>query len=171
MSQENHGRNKYLFDMVSQVHDVNVNNGWFDKDRTMGDDIALLHSEVSEMFEAYRKWGVADMTSDSGVVPKPEGFGPEYLDVDIEDPTNTVVYADPPYENTLKYGKDDFNHKVFWEWAEYLSVSGCLVFVSELSAPSGWEPIWSKSRPVSMNTSDYFQIEERLYEFKRGNRR
>ena len=81
MSQENHGRNKYLFDMVSQVHDVNVNNGWFDKDRTMGDDIALLHSEVSEMFEAYRKWGVADMTSDSGVVPKPEGFGPECADV------------------------------------------------------------------------------------------
>ena len=102
MSQDNHTRNKYLFDMVSQVHDVNVNNGWFDKDRSMGDDIALLHSEISEMFEAYRKWDVADLTpirpedhgrwckaqgwtgpcpSDGCPIPKPEGFGPECADV------------------------------------------------------------------------------------------
>lgn len=41
-------------DMAEEVYETNVANGWFDADRTFGDDIALLHSEVSEMLEAYR---------------------------------------------------------------------------------------------------------------------
>ena len=74
------------------VYRVNVANGWFDDDRTVGDDIALLHTEVSEMFEAYREGGLGDQTaitaSDiTGVrqpgdaLPKPEGFGSEVADV------------------------------------------------------------------------------------------
>lgn len=38
-----------------EVKEVNVANGWFDSSRSFGDDIALLHSEVTEAFEAYRK--------------------------------------------------------------------------------------------------------------------
>lgn len=41
--------------MIGQVYVINQMNGWYEKDRSFGDDIALLHSEVSEMFEAYRK--------------------------------------------------------------------------------------------------------------------
>lgn len=74
------------------VYRVNVANGWFDDDRTVGDDIALLHTEASEMFEAYREGGLGDQTaitaSDiTGVrqpgdaLPKPEGFGSEAADV------------------------------------------------------------------------------------------
>lgn len=36
------------------VYEINAANGWFDANRSFGDDIALLHSEVSEAFEAYR---------------------------------------------------------------------------------------------------------------------
>lgn len=36
------------------VFEVNHANGWFDEHRTFGEDIALLHSEVSEALEAYR---------------------------------------------------------------------------------------------------------------------
>jgi hypothetical protein len=36
------------------VRKTNQQNGWYDDARTVGDDVALLHSEVSEMFEAYR---------------------------------------------------------------------------------------------------------------------
>lgn len=74
------------------VYSVNLDNGWFEDDRTVGDDIALLHSEASEMLEAYREGGLADQTaitaSDiTGVrqpgdaLPKPEGFGSEAADV------------------------------------------------------------------------------------------
>lgn len=66
---------------------VNKANGWFSEDRTFGDEVALLHSEVSEMLEAYRVWGYEDATSEPGEVGKylmkPEGVGSEVADVFI----------------------------------------------------------------------------------------
>jgi NTP pyrophosphatase (non-canonical NTP hydrolase) len=63
-----------------RVYAVNEANGWFEDTRTFGDDIALLHSEVSEAFEAYRDSGAfVDMTTGA----KPEGVGAELADVFI----------------------------------------------------------------------------------------
>lgn len=76
-----------LKDMQAEIREVNEANGWFENDRTVGDDIALLHSEVSEMFEAYRDHGLADFTEQgfdgvgNEVEGKPEGFGSECADV------------------------------------------------------------------------------------------
>lgn len=73
---------------ADDVYRVNEANGWFESERTVGEDVALLHSEVSEMLEAYREFGLNDMTGDEiaqvdGVVTpvKPEGFGSECADV------------------------------------------------------------------------------------------
>lgn len=95
-------QNKSLAEMQLLVKEVNSANGWFDSERTFGDDIALLHTEVSEAFEAYRKYHVDDMTiqlckdrddhehfeSVSEKAPslyphlcKPEGVGSELADV------------------------------------------------------------------------------------------
>src|SRR6478609_8661524 len=81
----------FLQELAQRVYEVNVANGWFEGDRRFGEDVALLHSEVSEMLEAYRQWGIEDATPDVNqtltmnppikVLPKPEGVGSEAADV------------------------------------------------------------------------------------------
>lgn len=90
---------KTLTEYQEKIYQTNQKNGWFDDERQWGDDIALLHSEVSEAFEAYRDWGVEDKTraecphghgdgtwKDSvdchpNHVCKPQGFASELADV------------------------------------------------------------------------------------------
>jgi NTP pyrophosphatase (non-canonical NTP hydrolase) len=84
-------RSGALASMQAEVREVNEANGWYEEERTVGEDIALLHSEVSEMLEAYRDHGLADATdhtiygSHDALTPnrlaKPEGFGSECADV------------------------------------------------------------------------------------------
>lgn len=77
---------KSLDDMMHDVYTNNVEHGWFDSERSFGDDIALLHSEVSEAYEAYRINGdTLDQTPYNIAVDiatvKPEGVGSELADV------------------------------------------------------------------------------------------
>ena len=44
-----------LFIAAAVVRNINQRNGWYDVPRDFATDIALLHSEVSEVFEAWRK--------------------------------------------------------------------------------------------------------------------
>lgn len=73
-----------LEEYQAEIREINEANGWFDDERSFGDDIALLHTEVSEMYEAYRDHLFADATeahdSEYGL-PKPEGVGSEAADV------------------------------------------------------------------------------------------
>lgn len=74
----------YLEDAADWVERVNRANGWYEGNRTFGEDVALLHSEISEMLEAYRTHGAEDFTAraeDIGVLQKPEGVGSEAADV------------------------------------------------------------------------------------------
>ena len=42
-------------DLVKRAHDNSVKHGFWEKDRNFGEVIALMHSELSEAFEEYRK--------------------------------------------------------------------------------------------------------------------
>jgi NTP pyrophosphatase (non-canonical NTP hydrolase) len=74
-----------LEEMAMEVCEVNKDNGWFEEDRRFAEDMALLHSEVSEALEAYRSNGLDDMTniwdSDGTAPQKPEGVGSELADI------------------------------------------------------------------------------------------
>lgn len=45
---------RVFFLQSDYVKEVNMKNGWYDESRPFSADIALLHSEISEAYEAYR---------------------------------------------------------------------------------------------------------------------
>ena len=66
-----------------------------------------------------------------------------YKEVELPEPTECVIYCDPPYINsegyhkqTLKNGKTSFNHGEFYDYAEHLARRGYKVFISEYEMPN-----------------------------------
>ena len=88
-------------------------------------------------------------------VPKLEGvkfFNKNYYDLEI--PENSIIYCDPPYENTTKYvDRTEFNHILFWDWCREKSKQGHTVFVSEYNAPMDFECIWQKEAKSSLSAN------------------
>lgn len=61
-----------------------------------------------------------------------------YKEVELPEPSECVIYCDPPYidsegyyKQTLKNGKTLFNHGEFYDYAESLARRGYKVFISE----------------------------------------
>lgn len=103
--------------LSKEIFEINVEKGWEpDKKRTVGDEVALLHSEVSEIFEAYREWGFDDATADPepNSLPKPEGMGSEYADLFIRILHYTTVHGIDLIQETrrkIEYNKTrSFRH-------------------------------------------------------------
>ncbi len=70
--------------IINDSYDCSESKGWHDKPKSVGDDIALIHSEVSEALEAYRTDGLkARCASNALGDEKPEGVAAELADVII----------------------------------------------------------------------------------------
>lgn len=86
-------------------------------------------------------------------------FNVDYWELQI--PENSIVYCDPPYENTQKYS-NEFDHKKFWAWCDKMVELGNTVFVSEYNAPENWKCVWSKkvNNTLDLNTGSKQGIEK-----------
>ena len=70
---------KLLSEYRDEIVATSTAAGWYEDTRTIGEECALLHSEISEMFEAYRNWGLEDKTLDKCMHDHPEtSFEGEY---------------------------------------------------------------------------------------------
>lgn len=90
-----------------------------------------------------------------------------YWDVDI--PENSLIYCDPPYEGTEKYGfkclEDKFDHKKFWQWCRDKSVEGHTVFISEYNAPDDFEELIAINHKLLLNKKTNPNRVEKLFRF------
>ena len=69
--------------LQKEAHAIAKDHGWWDEERTFGDLIALVHSELSEALEAYRIYGLEKFYSvdDDFIVPDDyEGLGRKKLE-------------------------------------------------------------------------------------------
>jgi len=85
-----------LRDMQREVAEFCEAKGWREEPIAWGEAMALLHTEIAEASDAWRRWGTKDATEpdrsihlqlarqeDPAVLPKPEGVGSEFADVFI----------------------------------------------------------------------------------------
>jgi len=84
------------------------------------------------------------------------------LDENIQD---AVIYLDPPYQGTKKYGysnqpKMDYTH--FWNWVRKISKKN-YVFISEQNAPEDFDVIWYKDVKRTTCRKNDFQTTEKLF--------
>lgn len=84
----------------------------------------------------------------------------EYKDLII--PEQSIIYCDPPYENTTEYA-DDINHDEFWDWCRQKAKDGHKVFISEYNAPEDFTCIWQKELRKELNLGDKEMAIEKLF--------
>ncbi len=91
----------------------------------------------------------------------------DFINIDV---TNTLIYCDPPYENTTKYSTKKFNHKIFWNWVRIMEKRNNIILISEFNAPYDFISIWSKERVSSLdkNTGNKKNIENLFILKKEG---
>lgn len=66
-------------------------------------------------------------------------------------PQNSIIYCDPPYENTTSYAST-FDTSFFWQWVRRISINN-KVFVSEYNAPNDFMCVWSKNVKSSLSAN------------------
>lgn len=80
----------------------------------------------------------------------------------IEIPSNSLIYCDPPYENTTKYGNNTFNHEEFWQWVREVSKTNTVI-VSEYNAPNDFKCIWEKEHKTSLDVGSQKVRVEKMF--------
>jgi len=82
-------------------------------------------------------------------------------------PPNSIIYCDPPYQNTTSYGAvDAFDHNAFWQWCREKTLEGHKVYISEYNAPDDFECVWSKELYNAIGKGDGEKPIEKLFIYK-----
>ena len=77
------------------------------------------------------------------------------MDYAICNPYNTLIYCDPPYENTTQngYSSGGFDSSAFWDKVAVWSQSNT-VLVSEYSNPRNHPVVWTKATKENLSRKD-----------------
>lgn len=136
---------------------------WIDNSKYLNYKIYPKDGKVRVQNLDFWKSSVNTVTKQSGLLCKASvkivgGSYEEYEQYITED---SIVYCDPPYSQTRGYG-NEFDSSLLWNWVERMSEK-CPVYVSELSAPSQFEEIWSKELKHGSNHASKKIVSEKLF--------
>lgn len=89
---------------------------------------------------------------------------------DLVIPDNSIIYCDPPYQNTKAYATSrDFDSDLFWGWCRDKTKQGHTVFISEYQAPEDFTCVWQKEVKSSISansvTGGSVKTVERLFTY------
>jgi DNA adenine methylase len=82
-------------------------------------------------------------------------------------PSNMLIYCDPPYKDTVGYQTGDFDHSKFWETMREWSKNN-YVFISEETAPKDFIVVWKKNKHRTLNSNNRSFKIEKLYVYEHG---
>ena len=86
----------------------------------------------------------------------------DYLDINMKQLHNALIYCDPPYRNTTKYATDGFNYDTFYNWCREVSKTNILC-VSEYQMPPDFACIWTKSVTTKLKVNVHENRTEKLF--------
>lgn len=90
----------------------------------------------------------------------------EFLNADythFSEQENALIYCDPPYEGTTKYGTSkDFHYERFWDWVRDMSERN-IVLVSEYKAPDDFTDIYQKQLTTTLDKNSRKKDTEKIF--------
>lgn len=89
----------------------------------------------------------------------------EFIHKDFSElsPTGCLIYCDPPYQGTTKYGiGKDFDYELFWNKVREWSNTN-VVLISEYNAPEDFKCIYEKTLTTTLDKNSRKKDTERLF--------
>lgn len=92
----------------------------------------------------------------------------DYTNIQVE--SGSLIYCDPPYQNTKPYGykfETGFDYSKYWDWVRALSQTN-IVICSEQTFPDDFHVIWTKDVKRTCGKDNNFAALEKLGIYKHG---